>query len=60
MGLLGRRSIYNGDIPLSIKWAGVDDICKSIMQEYYSREYDNRDISDMTSIFVNSVNNIFK
>jgi hypothetical protein len=59
MGLMGRRSVYNGDIPMSIKWNGVDDIYKSIMHEYYTREHDNKNISEITSIFVNSVNDIF-
>lgn len=60
MGLMGRRSIYNGDIPMSIKWNGVDDICKSIIDEYNSRQNDNTNIAEVTSVFVNSVNNIFK
>lgn len=60
MGLMGRRSIYNGDIPGSIKWRGVSDICDSIMREYYRRHDDNKDIADITSIFVNSTNNIFR
>ena len=33
MGLMGRRSVFNGGLPGSIPWRGVDDICKSIMAE---------------------------
>lgn len=51
MGLMGRKSIYNGDLPHSIAWTDVDNICESIM-----REYDNRHLSDnVSSDFVNFV-----
>lgn len=60
MGLLGRRSIFNGLIPGSIKWNNVDDICDSILYEYYERDNDNSQIAELTSIYVNSVNKIFK
>lgn len=59
MGLLGRRSVFNGLIPGSLKWKGVDDICETVMREYYTRENDNRDIAELTDIYVNSVNKIF-
>lgn len=34
MGLMGIPSIFNGDIPGSIKWESVDDICESIKKEF--------------------------
>ena len=53
MGLMGRRSIYNGDLPASIPWQSVDDICQSIMTEYISRNVDNIYISKIYHNFVN-------
>jgi len=53
MGLMGRRSIYNGDLPGSIPWQSVDDICQSIMREYLSRNVDNAYISNIYHNFVN-------
>lgn len=44
MGLMGRKSIYNGDLPHSISWKNIDDICESIM-----REYNNRHVQDTVS-----------
>lgn len=45
MGLMGRKSIYNGDLPYSIKWKNIDSICDSIMEEYENRKKDNIDVS---------------
>jgi len=45
MGLMGRRSIFNGQIPGSIKWKNIDDICESIMSEYEIRKEDNSKIA---------------
>ena len=45
MGLMGRRSIYNGGTPQSIPWENVDDICKNVMAEYESRHEPNEFIS---------------
>lgn len=45
LGMMGRRSIYNGDIPHSISWQGINDICDSIMQEYKHGDKDNERIS---------------
>jgi hypothetical protein len=53
MGLMGRRSIYNGDLPASIPWQSVDDICQSIMREYSTRRIDNMCISNIYHKFVN-------
>ena len=53
MGLMGRRSIYNGELPASIPWQGVDDICQSIMREYHCRHVENKYISEIYHNFVN-------
>ena len=53
MGLMGRRSIFNGDLPASIPWKSVDDICQSIMREYSTRHVDNVYISKIYHNFVN-------
>jgi hypothetical protein len=53
MGLMGRRSIFNGDLPGSIPWQSVDDICQSIMREYSTRHVDNVYISKIYHNFVN-------
>lgn len=37
MGLMGRKSVYNGDLPHSIAWTDVDDICDAIIREYANR-----------------------
>jgi hypothetical protein len=41
LGLMGRRCIYNGDLPNAIKWENVDDICESIMAEYVRKDEDD-------------------
>jgi hypothetical protein len=33
LGLMGRRCIYNGDLPNAIPWRGIDDIIDSINKE---------------------------
>ena len=53
MGLMGRRSIYNGDLPGSIPWQSVDDICQSIIREFSTRHMDNMYISKIYHNFVN-------
>lgn len=53
MGLMGRRSIFNGKIPHSIKWKGVDDICSSIMREYEARPEDNTQIAKDIYNYIN-------
>lgn len=45
LGMMGRRSIYNGNIPHSIKWKGLNDICESVEKEYQNREQPNAHIS---------------
>lgn len=53
MGLMGRRSIFNGRIPHSIKWKKIDDICESIMKEYESRHEDNSQIAKDIFQYIN-------
>jgi hypothetical protein len=53
MGLMGRRSIYNGDLPCSIRWNTVDDICHSIEREYLRRDKNNKQITAIYKQFVN-------
>lgn len=53
MGLMGRRSIFNGNIPHSIPFKGVDDICESIMREYENRHEDNTQIATDISEYLN-------
>lgn len=60
MGLLGRKSVFNGDIPGSIRWRNIDEICNAVKEEYYRRGEDNQHIADLTDIYINSTNNIFK
>lgn len=45
MGLMGRRSVYNGGTPQSIPWRNVEDICKNVMEEYENRHEPNDFIS---------------
>ena len=53
MGLMGRRSIFNGHIPHSIRWSNIDDICASIMAEYAIRHEPNEHISNDIANFLN-------
>ena len=53
LGLMGRRSIYNGGTPHSIPWTGIDDICESIMKEYEEREEDNTNIANDWENYLN-------
>ena len=38
LGLMGRKSIFNGNCPHAISWTGIDDICESILKEYKNRK----------------------
>lgn len=53
MGLMGRKSIFNGQIPYSIKWNNIKDICENIMIEYKSRKEDNTFIREAIIKYVN-------
>jgi hypothetical protein len=52
MGLMGRKSIYNGSLPYSIKWRNVKDIIETIQNEYANRLNDNIQVSNDFYIFV--------
>ncbi len=43
MGLMGRRSVFNGDLPESIKWdpSDIEGLCQIIKTEYDNRKEDN-------------------
>lgn len=60
MAMRGRRSIYNGNIPHSLRWTDVDDVCDTIMVEYENRKLNNKPIATDAVSFINSTNNIFK
>lgn len=37
LGLMGRRSIFNGGYTTNIPWQSIDDVCESILKEYENR-----------------------
>lgn len=45
LGMMGRKCIYNGDLPYSIPWRNTDDIVQNILNEYT-----NRDLPDIWNI----------
>lgn len=51
LGLMGRKSIYNGDIPDSIRWKSIDDICKNIIKEYEKRDNFEETVNTSTKVF---------
>ena len=53
MGLMGRKSIFNGDLPHSIEWTDINDICENIMTEYENRNNDNKQVSKDFIKFIN-------
>lgn len=53
LGMMGRRSIYNGDIPHCIKWKSVDDICENVIKEYQNRHQPNEQISKDIKNYLN-------
>jgi hypothetical protein len=59
MGLMGIPSVFNGNIPHSIKWSSVDDICEAIMKEYANRHTTNDQIAYDMEQFINQPNLIF-
>lgn len=52
MGLMGRPSIYNGNLPHSIKWQNADDIIDNIRILYNNRFKDNSHIANDFLTFV--------
>lgn len=59
MGLMGRRSVFNGEIPHCIKWDNIYKLCDDIIHEYVNRFKDNSQISADIKKFVNLPNSIF-
>ncbi len=59
MGLMGRRSVFNGNIPHSITWDNLYKLCDSILFEYESRHQDNKHIAADIKKFVNKPNKLF-
>lgn len=53
LAMMGRRSIYNGEIPHSVKWTSIDDVCESIISEYERRHEDNAHISKDVKEYIN-------
>ena len=54
MGMMGRRSIYNGGIPSSIEWNNIKEIIHSILKEYADRKSaDVKGVSDQVKKFIN-------
>ena len=46
LGLMGRRSVYNGLLPSAIPYKDVDDVIRIIKEEYEKRHEDNQHIVD--------------
>ena len=56
LALMGRRCIYNGDLPNCIKWSGIDDICESIIEEYKRKDENNNHIQQDMINYLNISN----
>ena len=46
MGIMGRKSVFNGSVPHCMHWNGVEDIAQTILKEYETRKQDNKYISE--------------
>lgn len=46
MGLMGRRTISNANLPLVIRWSDIESIKRAIRKQYESRHKPNQYISD--------------
>jgi hypothetical protein len=54
LGMMGRRSIYNGGIPTAIKWDSIGSIINSILTEYHNRKTaDYKGVSDQIKKHIN-------
>ena len=54
MGMLGRRSIFNGDSPSSIPFKNIDDIVENVKKEYANRHVDDiKEVSDSVKDYLN-------
>lgn len=53
LGMMGRRCIYNGNLPNSIGWFNINDICANIENENRNRDcWDIKKISAETKKFI--------
>jgi hypothetical protein len=59
MGLMGRRSIFNGDITHSIKWETIDDVCWHVLKEFENRHDGKSKIVNDIVKFINQPNQLF-
>jgi hypothetical protein len=53
MGLMGRRSVYNGNLPNCIKWTDEKSIVDAINNEAYEGDFNNKRISEEMKDFLN-------
>jgi len=54
MGMMGRKSIYNGGIPSSIRWRNIDDVISSITNINKNRSHENiHEVSWKIKNFIN-------
>jgi len=54
LGMMGRRSVFNGDSPSSLKWNTVDDVCRIVQEEYENRnDNDEEDVSRAVKEYLN-------
>ena len=60
LGLMGRRTVYNGNLPSSVGYKNVDDICKIIEDEYLNVGNINFDIAKDTLNFLENSRNWLK
>lgn len=60
MGLMGRRSIYNGGLPNCIPWVSVGDVCDAVTIEYHKRHEPNRRIAEDMANYINIGNDWLK
>lgn len=53
LGLMGRRSVFNGGAPYSIPWTNEEDVYHAVLKEYRDRKKDNRYISRAFKKYIN-------
>jgi len=53
MGLMGRRTISNSNLPLTIRWKNIEDIKRAVKKQYESRHKPNQNISDAFRKLIN-------
>lgn len=54
MGLMGRKSVYNGKgFPGAIPWVDINHVCDIILEEYDNRKNDNFSVSKEVLNFIN-------